>query len=151
MIKHIWSLVCRESKIEADSNNISIIDAYENLQFVLNIEEDYDKTKPLVGPFQFEVVSLFYRDKKGSEEKMDAFVSFLDPSGNQLLDFKTEVLFKEQHNRMRNRVKFNNIGLTKSGTYIVQVAVQKEDKQKKEIVAAIPLDIMLTVNGKEVN
>lgn len=151
MIKHIWSLVCRESKIEAETNNVSIIDAYENLQFALEIDEAmYDKTKPIVGPFNFEVISLFYRDSKDTEESLNTFVAFLDPKGTQLLEFNSKLVFQEKHNRMRNRVKFANIALTTTGTYVVQIKTQKGEKSGKDLVAAIPLDIQITVNGKEV-
>src|SRR3989338_9211235 len=104
MTKHIWTVICRESKIEADTNNISVIDAYESLQFDIKVDEkEFDKTKPVVGPFNFEVLSLFYRDKKGAEEILEVFVVLLDPKGNQLIEFPSKLVFQEQHNRMRNR------------------------------------------------
>lgn len=147
MTKHIWTLVCRESKID-DSNNVSIIDAYETLQFDLGTPSpDYDKTKPFVGPFNFEIISLFYRDKKGTHEVLDVLVKMIDPKGNTLGEFPARPEFKEEHNRVRNRMKFDTIALTTTGTYIAQIHQQKGEK--REQVAAVPLDIVVRLNGKE--
>jgi hypothetical protein len=149
MLKHIWTIVCKQSKIEADTNNISIIDSYENLRFDLRTnEKEYDKTKPAVGNFEFEVVSLFYRDKKGAAETHDVVLKVVDPKNKILGEFDARMEFKEQHNRMRNRMKFDKIALTTSGTYIFQVFL-KLDKDEQELVAAVPVDIVVILDGKE--
>lgn len=150
MVKHIWSIVCKESKIEAETNSISIIDCYENLEFDLKIEDkDYDPDKPLVGSFNFEVVSLFYRSEKGKAESFDVGITVIDPKGITLGEFQNKVEFEAQHNRMRSRVKFNTIALTKSGTYVFQVHTQKENGSRKDVVSAVPIDVKLVINGKE--
>ena len=148
MIQHIWTLVCKESKIEAETNNISVIDLYENLQFDLKTDQNfYDKSKPLVGPFNFEVVSLFYRDKKGTHVEFEVLAKIIDPKGAVLGEFPAKTEFKPEHNRVRNRIKFNTVALTVSGVYIVQVYMKRKDEQDQ--VAAIPLDIKVVLNGKE--
>lgn len=148
MIQHIWSLVCKESKIEAETNNISVIDLYESLQFDLKVDEaTYDKTKPVVGPFNFEIVSLFYRDEKGTHAEFDILAKIVDPKGAILGEFTNKSEFKEEHNRVRNRMRFNTIALTTSGVYIVQVFLKRKEEQEQ--VAAIPLDIKVKLNNKE--
>lgn len=148
MIKHIWSVLCKESKIEMDTNNISLFDAYEQLEFNLTIDKDkYDPAQPVGGPFVFEVVSLFYREKNGFEESFETSMTLLDPKSNELGKFTAKVEFKEEHHRVRNRMRFTNIALSTSGTYVFQVHTQKGDK--RELVAAIPVDIKVLVNGEE--
>jgi len=147
MIKHIWSIFCRESKVEADTNNISIIDAYDSIEFDLKTSEEQDSSKPVMVPFSFEVVSLFYRDKKGEEETLDVSVSAIDPKGVKLGNFASKLEFKAEHNRMRNRVRFNQIALTSSGTYVFQIHTHTKDKLNLE--AAIPVDVKVKINGKD--
>jgi hypothetical protein len=150
MIKHIWTVLCKESRIEAETNNISLIDAYESLQFKLNIDDkSYDPAKPITGPFNFEIVSLFYRDKKGTHEEFSLLLTILDPKGVKINETPAKSEFKAEHNRVRNRIKFENIMLTTSGTYIFQLYLEKEGNSKKEQLAAIPLDMQISVNGKE--
>lgn len=149
MIKNIWSLICKESKIDQETNNISIIDAYESLQFDLKLEKKQDKDAPLVLPFSFELLSLFYRDEKKKEERMEEIIHVLDPDSNKLGEFKASIIFKENQNRVRSRVKFDTIALTKSGTYLFQVFTQKKvNDNQRDLVSIIPVDINLIVDGK---
>src|SRR6266704_1846858 len=121
MIKHIWSLLCKESKDDTN-NNVTIIDQYDEVEFSLNTtDENYQKGKPVVVPFKFEVVSLFYRDKAGDEVAMTETVAVLDPKGEKLGEFESPVSFKKEHSRMRNVMRLENIALTVSGTYLFQV------------------------------
>lgn len=146
MIKHIWSVLCKESTIDENSNNISLHDAYEVLEFNLTTEDkNYKASQPVIGPFDFEVASLFYRDKTTGEESAKAYVRVLDPKSQELGEFESTVTFTDGLNRMRNRVKFNSMALTSSGTYVIQIRLKKDSH--KELVAAIPLDIKVIVNG----
>jgi hypothetical protein len=148
MIKHIWSLICKESKIDT-FNNVTIIDQYDEVEFTLNTnDEKYEKGNPVVVPFKFEIVSLFYRDTAGEEVEMTESVAVLDPKGNKLGEFASPVTFKSEHSRMRNVMKLENLALTVSGTYLFQVFyVTKKQPNKKELAVALPLDIKVAVNG----
>lgn len=150
MIKHIWSVFCKESIVSADTNNISISNSYENLQFDLNTDsKEYKKGGSVGVPFDFEIVSLFYRDNTKKEETIEEHVAFIDPKGNKLGEFTADVVFKAGLNRMRNRFKFNTLALTTSGTYIFQMYIQKKRSETRELVAAIPVDIDLKINGEQ--
>lgn len=147
MIKHIWSVLCHESTIDEKTNNISLRDAYEVLEFNLTTaDKKYDTSQPVIGPLDFEVASLFYRDKTTGEENLTAYVRVLDPKSVELGEFESKIQFSDGLNRVRSRVKFNSMALTTSGTYVVQVRLKKQEG--KEIAAAIPLDIKVIVNGK---
>jgi hypothetical protein len=151
MIKHIWTVVCRETKIDEASNNISIIDAYENLQFSIDTEDPgYKKGLPIGVPFNFEVVSLFFRDKKGDVAELEETVLALDPKGKRLGEFQSKIQFKDEHDRIRNLMKLDTIVLTRSGTYLFQVFTKRSDESgKKEQITVIPVNITVSVNGEE--
>ena len=149
MIQHVWSLVCKESKIEVDSNNISVIDIYESLQFGIGVDkETYKSDEQLVVPFNFEVVSLFYRDTKVGDYSLGITIEVIDPESKKLGEVSTKLEFKDGMNRMRNRVKFNSIAITKSGTYVFKVYSQKERETKKHSVAVIPIDVQVTISNE---
>ncbi len=151
MIKHVWSIVCRESNVDPATNNISIDDAYENIQVTLDTKgKEYKKGLSVGVPFDFELVSLFYRDAKGEQESTQEFVTILDPKGVKLGEVDSKVVFREAFDRMRNVIKFNSMPLTLSGTYLFQVHIQKPKSRNREPVTVIPVDIQVTVNGEKV-
>jgi len=148
VIQHIWSIVCKESRVDETTNSISIIDAYENLQISLNTEPDYKEGSPVGVPLNFELVSLFYRDKKAGEESIEEFVRVIDPKGLELGGLSSKVVFKDSFDRMRNIFKFQSIALTTSGTYLFQLYSQKTKKGKKQLISVIPVSIRVTINSK---
>lgn len=152
MIKHAWSIVCRESKIDAQTNNISILDTYESLQFGMNIDDPtYKQGAPLALPFKFEVVNLFYRDKIADYPESQAVIIVTDPQGNQLGEFSAEIRFVEDETRMRSIFKFEDISLSTSGTYTYRVYIRDSKKpEKQKLVAEAPLQISINVNGQEI-
>ncbi len=149
MVKHIWSVLCKESKIEAETNNISIIDAYESLQFGINTEDqNYKHGGPLNLPFSFEIVSLFHRDKINQNEDDEEVINAVDPKGQQLGEFLSTIQFIEDSKRVRNIFKFPNIALTTSGTYKFQINTRNKKNNKRSLITEIPIDIEVTVNGQ---
>lgn len=152
MIKHLWTLVCRESKLDALTNNISIIDSLESMQFSLNTEDpNYKKGSAISAPFNFEVVSLFFRDSLNEDSLIYETIIVLDPKGQKLGEFKAKVQFEEGKNRMRSILKSNMIALTVSGTYVFQIfSSLKDSGANKEMIVALPVDISVTVNGEQI-
>ncbi len=151
MINHVWSLVCREAKIDSN-NTLSIIDQYDELAFTLNTEDkNYKQGTSIVAPFGFTIASLFFRDKKGEEESLKESIAVLDPKGVQLGEFESAIIFEPEHSRMRNIMKLESIGLTTSGTYLFQVFfTTKAQPNRKNQVVSIPIDIIVNVNGDKV-
>lgn len=152
MIKHIWSLVCKEAKVDSN-NNISIIDEYEEIEFALNTSDaNYKKGSPIMAPFHFEVVSLFFRDKAGEAVDLQETIVVLDPGGNQLGEFESPMSFKEEHIRMRNIMKLDTIALTVSGVYLFQIFYKTSvQPNKKNLVVSIPISIKVSINGEQVD
>lgn len=150
MVRHIWSLVCKETKIDATTNNLSIIDVLENLQFDSKTDQEVDTSKPIGVPINFEVVSLYHRDKKGTDESVEETIVVLDPKGAKLGEFTAQGNFNESQDRTRVIVKFNMIALTTSGTYLFQITRKGGAKSSlAERVVSIPLDIAVRVNDKQ--
>ncbi len=146
MIKHIWTLVCKEAKVEAETNNMSIIDVLENIQFAANMKAGDLKAnegKPFMVPMSLQVVSVFFRDTKHGEDEFECKVRVIDPSNKQLGEFNAPVKFQEGLNRMRNIMKFDSLAVTESGTYLFQIFMKNDDKLKN--VVSVPVDIQLNI------
>jgi hypothetical protein len=152
MIKHVWTIACRESLVDEDTNNISLLEAFENLQFDINITDDkYKKGVSLGVNFNLEMVSLFFRDTVGKSEKIKETLIILDPKGVKLGEAVADIEFQPTNDRMRNIMKFDTLAVTTSGTYLFQSYLSKSaNLGSKEPVAVVPINIKVTVNGEAV-
>lgn len=80
---------------------------------------------------------------------LEETVLALDPKGKRLGEFKSDVRFKEEHDRVRNIMKLDTIVLTTSGTYLFQVFTKHPDQTgKREQVTVIPINVNVEVNGE---
>jgi hypothetical protein len=149
MPKHIWSLVCRDTKVDDVSNNLSITDVLEDVQFDIKTDsKGYKPGKPIATELQLHLVSVFYRDKPGNQEQLSTTAVVLDPQGTKLGEFNADITFQKKNRRMRSIMRFESIVLTTTGTYMFQVYINENDKRRN--VTTIPLDVQLVVNGSEV-
>jgi hypothetical protein len=151
MVKHIWSVMCKRTEIDPVTNTISIHEAYESLQFSIDTPDPNYRAGLSIGiPFSFELVSLFFRDSAGKPEDLDEVLIVLDPKGQRLAELTSDVHFSEQNDRMRNIMRFENIAMTSSGTYLFQIFTQKKNQNRRQLVSAIPINIKLEVNGDSI-
>lgn len=63
-IKHIWSVLCKESVINQDDNNVSIHGVLEELSVFLAPARETGKLPEKFGiPMNYEIVSMWQKDK----------------------------------------------------------------------------------------
>jgi hypothetical protein len=148
MLKHQYTVLCRESKIDADTNSLSILDIYDSLQLQAELPEDAHlnrkKDDPLVFPFQFEITSVFYRDDTDRRYETDLEVKAFDPNGKLLGVFPAHLTLEKGMRRMRSRIRSDRIALTISGIYEFEVYL-KSDENKFKKVESVPLEVYLDI------
>ncbi len=155
MIKHIWSILARQSITDPDTNTITILESMENVRIDIQLKDnplmnDYDRTQVNAFPMTFELVSLFYRSKKGELKTTEAEIEVIDPTGKILGKSNNPIIFQPEHNRFRARSKFDALGVTKSGVYLFRVFLKQTVTSKSELVSETPLDVTIYVDGEEV-
>jgi hypothetical protein len=155
MIKHLWSVLARQSLIDPDTNSLTIIEVLEDLRIDIQLKGNpymsaYDKEQTNAFPINFELVSTFYRKKRGKAAVVESEIEVVDPTGKSLGDFVNPVEFAPEHYRMRVRGKFNSLGVTKSGVYLFKVYLKEPGTTKRELVSEIPLIVSLYVDGEEI-
>ncbi|MBI3103352.1 hypothetical protein HYZ05_00260 [Candidatus Daviesbacteria bacterium] len=148
MIKHIWSVLCKESIINQDDNNLSIVNVLEALQVNLkptNIQNKDQKLEAIV-PINYEMVSFYTRDNKKEEEvKFEQELALINHKGEEINKDIKEIVIPAGTKRMRTRVKISGIKVQGSGDYIFQVSIKEEGQKLLKIVAEIPLEVTVTV------
>jgi hypothetical protein len=140
-MRHIWSILCKKSIIDADTNNISLNEALEEVAF--NIPLDKDFKLPTSFNFDYELVSFWTSDKPEGGEKFYFEIEFVDPDKKSLNKLEREIVFPENKKRLRTRIKSNSLSTTKEGEYIFKIKAKKEKNDKYKILTEIPLTIVI--------
>ncbi|MBI4067534.1 hypothetical protein HY407_04060 [Candidatus Gottesmanbacteria bacterium] len=143
MIKHIWSILCRRSIVDNETNNISINDVFEQLSVDLKVKKsDADKVKLINIPIEFEVVCMWVKNDK-TPFKGNLNVEILNPKGTVVKNFEQPLEMPETMKRLRSRLKIMGMVVEEPGDYIFRVNVKEEGQKLYKAVAELPLEINL--------
>lgn len=142
-MQHIWSILCRSSQIDIDTNNVSISNVFE--QLVVNLDQKDYKTKieSVNIPIEYEVVSFWVKETHEKKVKAEIMLTIVDPTGKVLKSFTQIGEMPEAMKRLRTRFKIQGLNLTKSGIYKFIVKIKEGDKKEFRIVSEVPLEVLL--------
>jgi len=150
IIKHIWSVLCRESIINQDDNVISLFGVLEELNTTITPNESsLSKPAKIVIPFNFEIVNYWTKDI-AKEVKMQVKTDTIDPEGKELASIVNESIFPDTMKKLRSRLKIQGITFTKTGIYTFKVSLKVNDEKEYKIVAELPLTVNIKLEKKAV-
>lgn len=146
-VRHFWTVLCERSLIDSSTNNISLINAIEQLNVAL-----VDPTGGLAGPgaaaFQCSLVSLWGRQDLEIPTKAVVKFEIRDPEGVLLHESERDLDLTEKR-RIRFRNNFNAFPVTVSGVYEFLVFLQVDDANWEQ-VASVPVEVLVrTVSSDE--
>jgi len=148
MIMHIWSVLCSQSVIDAQSNNISLFNVIEQLTAVLKKTEIPEGTIPLV-PISLELVSLWERDELDQGKATgDVTVDVIDPTGKRLGGQNITVDVSAAR-RCRTKLALGGIPITSSGRYIMRVSVRENANDQPSVVAEVPIEVNVSFESSD--
>ncbi len=107
-IKHIWTILCSNSSIDQNTNNVSLFNVIEQVELQAFDKKKINEKQEKGIPLNCELISLWNRKdnaKKGYEEK----VEFVDPAGAILNTIETPL--KIPDNIQSFRMTFRNYGV----------------------------------------
>jgi hypothetical protein len=137
-MKHIWSVLCKKSVIDADTNNISLNEVLEEVTF--NIPLDKDLKLPANFVFDYEIISFWTTPKK-TGGKFYVEMEFIDPDKKILNKLEQEITTPENRSRLRTRIKANGLNVTKDGDYTLKVKAKEKKSDTFKTLTEIPLTI----------
>lgn len=126
---HIWTVICRGSSIDVESNNVSLFSAME--QIVVP-----PAANGQVLPIEFEIVSLFQRDDPDTGQLDEMALVLVDPMGNEGPRNSVQVNMVN-HQRARIRLRSPVFRIDGAGTYWFEIRGEDD-----EAVARVPLMIL---------
>lgn len=147
-IKHIWSVLCNESVINQDDNNISIHGVLEQLSVSLSLRKEAGKLPKKFGiPLNYEIVSMWQRNKDSQSAKAEIAYILVDSENKKLLESTLMIEIPKTSRRFRSRMKIRGIPLTKEGDYTFRVKIKEEGSDTFYLVAELPLEVKINVQN----
>lgn len=152
MIRHIWSVLCRRSVIDTDSNNISIYDVFEQLRVDAKVKkQDITSNSSVNIPLEFEIVSMWVNEDKEKGIAADVDIEVFDPNGKQVKVFPQKLELSKDIRRLRSRLKIMGLAISMSGDYIFKVKIKEKGQDNFRVVAELPLEVNLQKKIEEEN
>lgn len=146
-MKHIWSVLCRKSIIDSETNNISLNDVFEQLSVNIDVSTKNSVETKINIPVEFEVVSMWLNTTGQKIFKAEMEVNFVTPEGTIVNSLKQNIEVPNMARRLRTRLKSLGLGVGDSGIYTFEVKIKEYGEDKFKTVAKIPLEVI--VNRKE--
>lgn len=142
-IKHIWSVICKESVINQDDNVISLIGVIEELTLSLvPKKEDLDKLPEKINvPLSYEIVSYWMRESLRAQQ-IDIKVTITSPDGEILLNNEHGAIFPDNTKRLRSRLKIQGFVIKKTGEYTLKVYLKNKTGSYDQ-VSQLPIQVKL--------
>ena len=141
MTKHIWSVLCKKTIIDTDTNNISLIDVFEQLQAKVNLPQN--KNIKLSIPLEYEVVNFWYKENSNKKEEVDVEITLIDPNNKSLKSFINTITIPDNKKRVRTRLKITGLPITISGIYRFIIKTKEKNTKNYKQVAELPIEIKI--------
>jgi len=149
MFKHVWSVLCRSSVIDNDTNNISLNSVFEQLGVDIDKQA---KGNSIRIPIEYEIVSFWLNSESNKERQFFIETAIIDPKGTRLQSFPQVVVMPVGIKRTRARFKIQGLELTVSGNYIFIISFKEKAIESFKKVAEIPLEVKINfVDSSKVN
>ncbi len=135
MIRHVWSVVCASSIIDAQTNNISLINVLEQLNLAAA-----PPTTPTPIPVPLQLVSLWARDENSTAESATARIRLRTPGGleDEIGQFAVDL---SHYARYRSRMMITHLLVDRAGYY--EFMVERQSGEGWAEVARVPLQLVI--------
>jgi len=143
MARHTWSVLCSRSVLDAETNNMTLVEVIEQINIVIPPSPPPAEGRGLA-PMSLELVSLWMRDNLDVPERAQSRIRILLPNGTEAASMSNDVdLSTFARARLRGRMQGvpieNNVG----GTY--EFVVEKKEGDSWRQVASVPLQVVIGI------
>ena len=149
-IQHTWSLVCTQSSIDNESNNVSIHNVIEKVTFNIPKSEfakaQEAKAQGILLAHQFEILTHFHRKDVSEPEIFFYRVSMVNPKGvTMITNEEMEVRFAQNTKNVRIRSRFNSLPIEEPGDYGFKIEVKSDKEEELKTVYTVPIELALNI------
>jgi len=144
-VEHIWSILCSNSTLDKDSNNLSLFNLIEQLN--VNTKEDLKSGKAFNIPIALEFVSRFKKNIVGALN-LEVELKIIDPESKTIGTFTKEIDFRKELRNFRLRNRFEGFRVTVPGTYYFEIGIRDKKTDPFTVVCRSPLEVKFTTSPK---
>lgn len=132
MIEHLWSVLCRSSSIDQETNSVSLFNTLDSLVICGELKEKFTL------PMDFEVTSLWCRSQEDAPAHGAIRITMRTPDQKNIVVNEMEL---ELDNTIfyRSRLKFPGLPVSSEGSYSFMVEFKPRDAAKWSRAAVLPL------------
>lgn len=142
-ITHVWSVLCGQSVINSDNNQISLLNLMEKLDINSVIKNAKDLEKDINVPIAYEIVSFWVKSDEAKELKGLVDLSVISPDNVEKKLFTNKFEMSPTITRLRTRFKINGLVVKDNGIYTFVVKFRENEKDESKEVARLPLEILI--------
>lgn len=144
-----WAVLCSQSLVDNQTNNISLVNLIEQIKFEGEIKDKsktFNSEEGEMIQVSMELVSRF-RKLVSPEEiiNFECEVDFFDPNGKKLATFNNEILLDIGIQNLRMRFGIAGLKVTKSGLYNFVIMLREKGVKSYAEFGKVPLDVILVV------
>lgn len=143
MARLIWSVLCSQSIVNQETNNISLLEALEAIRFSYQPENE-DLGAPEIIPFPgpSKLVSYWCRSTPGEPERGEMRLVLVTPDDNKLAspDLIIEVNLEDTE-RYRVTMGINQLPNAGSGRYEFEIQFRESQDEEWVKATSVPLDV----------
>lgn len=152
-VKHIWSVLCKESLINQDDNVISLNGILEELTITLSSTDKGLRLPDKFNiPLNFEIVSFWIKNQKSDVIKAEIEYTLINPEGLELLKTVQSMEIPASASRSRSRMKIIGISITTEGDYSFRIKIKETKEDNFILVSELPLEVKIAlINSSKVN
>jgi hypothetical protein len=142
-IKNLWSIICRSSSIDLDTNIMSLLDVIEEITITSSLDSGTVKDGQML-QLPLEFVTMWQREG-GLEKELSANINLVSigPNGKKTESGPLKLAFEKGKPRVRLRIKSPGVVFNGFGSYKFKVML--EEKEKFVEVQEIPLEIKSSI------
>ena len=138
-IKNLWSIICRSSSIDRDTNIISLFDLVEEITITSDLKSGSIKNSELIH-IPIEIITMWQRSESIEKDLViNVKIVSVSPNGKENNIGPVALTFEKGKPRVRLRVKVGGVVFNGFGQYNFKVLF--EEKNKYVEVEEIPLEV----------
>jgi hypothetical protein len=144
-IKHVWTVLCRESLINQEDNILSLFGVIEEVTVTMPPINNVPTPPPdkINLPINYEIVNLWSREEDDEEEKATLEIAQLNPKGEELNKITQELVFPANVKRLRSRTKVSGLTIQGRGNYSFRVRIKEKGDKSFKTVSEVPLEVKI--------
>jgi len=143
-IKHIWGIFCRNSVIDQQTNNISLMESLEEMEF--RIPQNLMDKKIQI-PLTSDIVNYWTNIGNDTSKDAEYKVEIFDSKKEKLFEANGALKFPSGKDRLRTITRLDRMVISeKSGYYKIKTSLKKDKKSKFQTVSEIPFKVKVALD-----